>query len=345
MRFHPLKRSVLPNLLLNVYAEKIMTEFDWREYVRLNPDLGAACCTQDTAKSHFIFVGYSEGRLISENRIAALDIGYYRAKYPELNLETDAEAQLHYAYFGYYENRFNNADAEWIYSTDLHIFQMGRVGSHSISRSLEKCYPGKVLHLHWLTDISLAYPQCLIPYSKILVHDRPHPLKVISASREIVSRVLSGIFQYLDNGVDSIHYDQFNDFAEEHFFAYCETISTWFDHHYFCDLDIYSSGCFDHNERHLRVTTKDLDLLVYRQEDLGSIAHVIQSFLGLEQFEILRENDSSQKYFQETHKKIMREFTVPSSVLQDLYATRYMQFFYTDDERSRFFSYWTSMRP
>jgi len=332
-------------LLQNPWAEAILRDFRWHEYMRAQPDL--AFESEQEARWHLVYNGYREGRLFDQDRCNVLDPGYYRRRYPELLLESDDKAQFHYCYAGYYENRFANADTEWMYNADLHIYQPGKVGSYSIAAGLEKeGYPCPVVHLHWLSDMALLYPQCSMAYAHILGHARDKPVRVISAAREVVSRVISGAFQYLDTmrtSAGSLDVERIVAHLEDTFLHDCDVITGWFDHQFFCGLDIYAHR-FDHERGYIRFGNETVDLFLYRQENLASLEHPLADFIGLPNFRLKRSNDAADKGYNAAYRALMDNFLVPRTVLESLYETRYMRFFFSDTERARLLDYWTSPR-
>lgn len=336
---------VYRTLLHNPHAERILRDFHWYEYMRANPDLHFA--THEDARRHFVIKGYEERRLMDLDRCLPLVPSYYRERYPELNLASDAAAQVHYSYAGFYEGRFANADTEWLSSTNLHIFQFGKVGSYSIAAALEGRTEQRVLHLHWPTDLALNYPYCSVSYSQIVHQPRQHALRIISASREIVSRVLSGAFQYLStNGLDSsglIDLNGVNDYLEKSFLNDCEVIAAWFDHQFYCGLDIFSHP-FDHQRGHHLINHQPVQLFLYRVEDLPRLDDALAKFLGMPGFRVQRKNVGSEKSYNKAYRQLMATYTAPKKVLDELYATRYMRYFYTDEERARFREYWSHPR-
>jgi hypothetical protein len=337
--------NIFRTLLHNPHAAEILRDFHWYEYMRANPDLHFA--THEDARQHFVTRGYDEHRLIDLDRCLPLVPPYYCSRYPELNLTTDAAAQVHYSYAGYYEGRFANADTEWLCNTDLHIFQLGKVGSQSIASALEGRSQLRVLHLHWPTDMGLHYPYCSISYRQIVRHPRERPLRVISASREIVSRVLAGAFQYLStDGLDApgpITVDQVNDYLARSFRNDCEIIANWFDHQFYCGLDIYRHS-FDHQRGYIRIGNPTMELFLYRVEDLPRLDAALAEFVEIPGFGAHRKNCGQQKLYSEAYRQLMASYTVPRAVLEELYATNYMRFFYSDEERARFLEYWSHPR-
>ena len=337
--------NVLATLLQNPWAEQILRDFRWHEYMRAQPDVHFQ--GEQQARWHLVYNGYREQRLFDLDRCEKLDPGYYRKRYPELELESDDQAQFHYCYAGYYENRFANADTEWIYNADLHIYQPGKVGSYSIAAGLEKAgYSGEVMHLHWLTDMALLYPACSLSYAHILGHDREKPVRVISAAREVVSRVISGAFQYLDTmrtSTGSLDVERAVAHLEDTFLHDCDVITGWFDHQFFCHLDIYAHQ-FDYERGYVWLRNETVDLFLYRQENLANLGKPLAEFLGLSKFRLQRANAASDKSYGEAYRLLMSRVVVSRKVLKELYATPYMRFFFDDDERARYMDFWSSPR-
>lgn len=335
----------LATLLQNPWAEQILRDFHWNEYMRAHPDLRFE--DEQQARWHLVYNGYREQRLIDLDRCKKLDPGYYRKQYPELDLKSDAEAQFHYCYAGYYENRFANAGTEWIYNADLHIFQPGKVGSYSIAAGLtEAGYSGAAMHLHWLTDMALLYPACSLSYAHILGHAREKPVRVISAAREVVSRVISGALQYLDtmrssNG--SLDVGGVVAHLEDAFLHDCDVITGWFNHKFFCELDIYAHR-FDHERGYVQLCNDTVNLFLYRQENLVNIERPLAQFIGLPKFRLQRVNAAREKSYSEIYSFLMRRFVVPRNILSELYATPYMKFFFSNQERESLINYWSSAR-
>ena len=78
-----LSRKARPNtyatLLQNPYAEAILRDFSWLEYMRAQPDLTFA--NEQDARWHLVYNGYREGRLCDLGRCNRLDPAYYRQRY------------------------------------------------------------------------------------------------------------------------------------------------------------------------------------------------------------------------------------------------------------------------
>ena len=332
-------------LAQNPYADQVLRDFRHDEYLRANPDLHFDDPQQ--ALWHFVFTGHDEGRVFDRWRADGVDPGWYRRRYPELQLRSDAEAVRHYSYHGYYEHRLPNPDTAWVHDAELHLFQMGKVGSHAIARGLERGYPGRVVHVHWAAHFPLGYPGCRIAYPRVLAHPRHAPVKVISAAREIVSRVLSGHLQYLDTRPgavgDSLTREQVEAHIEANFDQDCDIVASWFDHGYYCGLDVYAVP-FPHDKGCVRLQHDALDLLIYRQEDLGRLESEIGAFIEWPGFRLQQANAASGKSYAELHAWLMATFTLHGNTLARLYDTPYMRHFYSEQEREQFLHYWRMPR-
>lgn len=328
----------IPILFQSPHAERILRDFRWREYLLANPDVAATGNDEAHAFRHFFYQGYYERRIFDPKRLDGFDPGYYRERYPELGLANDAEAQIHYCYQGWYELRIPNRDSAWLYDADLHVFQMGKVGSHTIARGLQQAgYAGRVIHLHWVTDLVEGYPSNRLPYSRILVHERERPVKVISGVREIVSWAISGHFQYLGDALLNVR--DAMAMVEDHFWASCQDGLRWFDHRYFCDLDVYASP-FDHAAGASRIRHAGLDLLIYRREQLSKLGPTFADFLELPGFDIGAANVGSGKAYAMLYREVARRFRLPGNLLSTLYDSPFMRHFYSDDERQQAYERW-----
>lgn len=328
----------LPILYQSPYAERILRDFRWREYLLANPDVAATGDTETHAFRHFFHQGYYERRIFDPKRLDGFDPGCYRERYPQIVLANDAEAQIHYCYQGWYEKRVPNRDSAWLYDADTHVFQMGKVGSHAISAALQDAgYGGRVIHLHWVTDLIHGYPSNRMSYSSILVHLRERPVRVISATREIVSWALSGIFQH--HGAASLNVADAVALVEDRFWNQCQDGLRWFDHRYFCDLDVYAHP-FDHASGWSRIHHAGIDLLLYRQEDLPRLEVPLAAFFELDALRLPQRNVGGDKGYAELYRKVVREFRLPGNLLSSLYDTAYMRHFYSDAERERAYSRW-----
>jgi len=328
----------LPTLFQNPYADQILTGFRWRAYLRANPDVAEVAPDEAAALRHFYYSGYYERRIPDRARLRGFDAPFYRERYPGLGLASDAEAQIHYCYLGQFEGRAPNAYEAWHQDADLHVFQMGKVGSHSIAAALEAAGTSrKVIHLHWVSDFHLGEGSLRTPYRQLLLRERAAPLQVISASREIVSWTLASLFQYFGDGLASL--DEVRHLVEVRFLETAQGGLTWFDHRYFCGLDVYATP-FPHGAGVVRIAHPGLDLLVYRQENLPGLSAALGDFLSTPGFTLGHHNVGGAKGYSALYREFRRGFRLPGNVVATLYDSPYMRHFYSHDERDQAYRRW-----
>lgn len=333
------------SLFLNPHAAKIMGDFRWHEYLKLNPDLLFDNALQ--AAEHFVFKGYNEQRLADSERVRKLDPKFYRLRYPELALRCDRAAKVHYAYSGYYEKKIANSVDDWVSKATLHIFQPGKVGSHALAATIEGKYPGGALHLHWPTDLPLYHPWCTLSYPDVVNLPRQKPIRVISAGRDIVAQTLSGAFQYLSTirvecgGRTSL--ELVHQYLEKSFESNSRILSGWFDHKFYSDMDIYAHE-FDHRRGFVRLSNDTIDLFLYRQEALSGLETELGQFLEIEKPHLQRANSAGTKKYGPEYRQLFDNYVVPSQLLQELYSTNYMRFFFSEEERNVLMERWSRPR-
>lgn len=332
-------------LLFSPHAATIMRDFRWRDYRKLNPDV--VLDTELQACKHFIYRGYSEGRLMDAERLRRFDPSFYSGYYPELRLRNDWEARVHYSYAGYYERRVANTVDQWVCDTTLHIFQPGKVGSHAISAAIDGKYPGGALHLHWPTDLPLNFPWTTMAYPEVVNRPRSQHLRIISAARDVVSYVLSGAFQYLSTTASEWgarpNVETVRAYLESSFENNCRALENWFDHQFYCGMDIYTHG-FDHERGFVCLSNDVITLFLYRVENLAQLETELGRFLAMDNFQLRRVNDAASKAYWKDYCDLFNNYVVSGRSLEKLYTSRYMRHFFSDAERARRIEYWSKPR-
>ena len=64
-------------------------------------------------------------------------------------------------------------------------------------------------------------------------------------------------------------------------------------------------------------------------------ARAIAEFLGLDSFEIVRSNVTSEKSHAKEYAEFKQRIQVPERLLDEMYDSKYARFFYSEEERSR----------
>lgn len=254
-----------------------------------------------------------------------------------------------------------------IYKTNpIIIYQMGKVGSEAVERSLATCNINRPLHrahslvpenLHSaLEDLDIS-PQDYFRRSRIVFDGqflakqiardlhRGH-WQVISMVRDPIAQNVSSFFQLLDLLVpdfDARHRAGQLSTSElmKTFLAHYppdNNYITWFDEEMkrTFSVDVFKKP-FPHGNGFEIYREPHAELLVIRLEDLDRCApQAFSEFLGIENFRIRRTNEASSKEYSELYNEFRREAVYPASYVDGVYGSKYARTFYSADELERF---------
>jgi len=210
------------------------------------------------------------------------------------------------------------------------IFQMGKVGSTSIHRSLLRAYPGVVLHTHRFSPQHKNWRIRRLYRWGIF---RKKAIHVISLTREPVGRNVSAFFQNFrrDTGLSYENANFSIDELKALFLSrYKHEIPLgWFDKNIkgTFGLDVFStpfpeSGFATYSRGNIR-------LLVIKSEiDDAEKVNALKAFLGLKQFQMLRGNIGDEKPYAETYKEFKKKVKLPPDYLSRMCESRYCRHFY-----------------
>lgn len=247
------------------------------------------------------------------------------------------------------------------------VYQMGKVGSSSVYRSLRCSVPDLPrFHVHFLEKpkidrleqgmrekgLPVAWHLEEGRFLADLLREGDPAIKwlVIAPTREPGARNLSAFFQNIE------HF--FPDFAERRargtltvdelidtFLTryHQDTPLTWFDRelktHF--GIDAYETP-FAHEEGRLIVRTERVDVLVIRLEDFKTrLQPALAEFLGTKDIVTPPANVSEEKEYADLYSEVRRRIVFPPELLDHLYESRYARHFYTDQERTRFRARWS----
>jgi hypothetical protein len=222
-------------------------------------------------------------------------------------------------------------DAQLDQFVPLLIYQMGKVGSHSIYYSLKKVYPGLVLHNHTFSfddrdwRVRKLHHHCVV---------KKKPLNIISLTREPIGRNISAFFHNFkrDTGVS---YLKSNFSLEELKRLFLDNYNhdiplDWFDKHIKSEfgIDVYEKpfpligwATYTHKNARLLVIRSEI-------EDSAKIS-AIKKFLDLPIFELKRKNVGENKLYAETYQAFKNKIHLPSEYVNKMCDSKYISHFYT----------------
>jgi hypothetical protein len=242
------------------------------------------------------------------------------------------------------------------------VYQMGKVGSSAVTRSLRAAgIESRIYKLHFLTRQGMARAErqyrrnwtggrrALHLWESQYLHDKvrePRPGKqwrIVTLVRDPVARNVSAFFQTLDldgfSGVaDTLEtrradLERLTDAFVSQFEWHDEPL-TWFDAELASvfGIDVFASP-FPHARGYQTYENDSARVLLLRLEDLreaGPLAFA--EWLGLESFEPVESNVGAAKYYSDVYREFMKGAKLPRSYLERMYGSRYARHFYSDEE-------------
>lgn len=222
------------------------------------------------------------------------------------------------------------------------VYQMGKVGSSSVYRSLTGQYAGVVGHSH-VFCAGHHRPLVRRLYEHVMI--KSQPLKVISLTREPVGRNVSAFFQNFERftGVPFIQSEFSIEELRDIFLKnYDHEIPlTWFDNNILSNfgIDVFSTP-FPVNGIG-RYQNRNVELLVMRLgiTDEEKIA-AIQEFLELDRFELININLGAKKFYSQAYRDFAGSIKLPLDYLDQMYSSNYFRHFYSEDRRRALIERW-----
>lgn len=219
-------------------------------------------------------------------------------------------------------------------SEPIIIYQMGKVGSKSIHLSLKKQGYNNLFHLHSIRHDSES------AYSKLLFHHiniERKKAKIITAVREPISRNLSSYFQtirlFTNNKFDANNYDV-DELVKVFFDKYHHVYPLyWFDCEFrnVTGINVYEFEFL--NNDYSIIKQGPFDVLILKAESPDELKETaIRKFLNTDDFILKRFNISADKKYSEAYSNFKNSINIPDKYLNEMYSSKYMKHFYTDNE-------------
>jgi len=217
--------------------------------------------------------------------------------------------------------------------TPVLIYQMGKVGSSSLYFSLRNYVP-LVIHCHTLGEDHWDWRVSQL-YKMVFLEKKQLPMKIISLTREPISRNLSAFFEYFERHT-GVPYEQSN-FSLEYLmeiFINKESpawpIQFLHNFEYLFGIDIYgtpfpSSGIATYKNG-------KIELLVMRSEisDEKKI-EAVEKFLEITNFKLNNTNIGAQKEYAQTYKLFKEKIKLPLDYINKMCDSQYFNHFYSKE--------------
>ena len=244
-------------------------------------------------------------------------------------------------------NRLSYAQWRWKikrkvrqYGPPILVYQMGKVGSESITASIKNSVPNVCVHTHTFGDTPLARE---ILFTHALQNQ---PLSVISLVREPIGRNISAFLQNFERETGVAYDDSdlsIDALISTFLYKYPHDIPLrWFQRNIgqWLNIDVYSHPFPDDGIQFIehgntRLLVMRLTVPDEQKED------AIAELLGLDTFTITRSNVGAEKPYAEAYSAFRDAFSAPEWMIRRLYDSTYFNHFYGDEEKARLIQKWT----
>lgn len=272
-----------------------------------------------------------------------------------------------------YQNLVRGVDAS---RTPIIVFQMGKVGSSSIVKTLSSHLGGhQIFQVHfltrpWMKRVENEFRQASrvrgrafidrhVLESRYLIGQLEasasgKPWKVISMVRDPVARNVSAFFQAFPvyfarehhnggGGMAELDSDQLLDLFINQFGADRHAVPlTWFQREVepTFGIDVFQEP-FDTARGYQIYRNSRCELLVLRMEDLDRVASAaLQEFLGFDVPSQVNSNRAEDKDYADVYREFRSRLVLPKAYLDQMYESTYATQFYSPEELLRFRSRW-----
>jgi len=245
--------------------------------------------------------------------------------------------------------------------TPVIVYQPGKVGSTSVTKSLKNYGVSPTYHVHWLNLKARLIDQFFLAQhvleGQVLYHlviKRQRPVKIITMVREPINRHIASYFQSIQRHLgleDEKQLEQLSleeamaGFLKRQALAMKSPEENWFEKQFnpIVGIDIYQH-VFPKEEGALTLRRGNVDVLVFKSE-LGDSQkeRLIADFLHLSQFRIQRANVGESKWYAQLYNEFKEQICLPEAYVDMMLNSRHVRHFYTDTEIAQARAKW--LRP
>ena len=227
-------------------------------------------------------------------------------------------------------------------NTPVFVYQMGKVASSSVYKSLKNQYQGVVFYAHSFGGDHLHYGiRKLYRYYK-----GKNKLKVITLVREPIGRNISAFFENFQmytgtsykQGSFSIEY-----LKKIFLKSYNHDIALdWFDENIKKHFGIDVFEMESPYEGYQITQNENVELLIMRHDlDDWQKEKLVKEFVGIDQFTLNNYNIARDKKYASTYRAFKKQVKLPDEYLSKMGSSRYFNHFYRKSEIDLALEKWT----
>lgn len=237
------------------------------------------------------------------------------------------------------------------------IYQMGKVGSTSLEKSIENSIHWHSFYPFYLQKIYKSkFNKLKIPYRIIYPIEfflmrlmvkrqikKDIEINIITLVREPISRNISWLFQvaplvlykhYFHVGKRE-NLENTLKFMEEEFYKniWHESAEEWFERDFqkITGINVFEHG-FDKTKGYTVIRKNNINVLVLKMETLYENEKIIGEFIKNRNFKLNTDNISSNKWYRDLYKSFKENFKPDQDYIDRLYNGKYMNHFYSKSE-------------
>lgn len=248
--------------------------------------------------------------------------------------------------------------------TPILVYQMGKVGSTTVERSLRAAGVNGVFKLHFLAGslsvrIRARQERNLIPHSgfytgqalKRRMRSPNFYCKIITLVRDPIAHQISSLFELHRIGaVDIAGEDGHADAQRALHYLHdrlerptaCSYASEWFDKELknVFGIDVFAHP-FDKEAGYAHIEDGNTEVLVLRLEDLSELIPTVVSTFVNHKLDTAVARRSEKSHEAETYRLTKRNVTVSPEACQRIYSTPFVQHFYSEGMIADFTKRWS----
>lgn len=238
---------------------------------------------------------------------------------------------------------------------DVVIYTLGKSGSSSVNYTLMNRYPfRKIYHVHFLSDhwIRGIFPGT--PHERNIhkaedyfAYKAKHPdykTKYIALVREPIGRDISGFFQNYRLMNLEINKENLESIRQQIYGRGHDLALNWFDTDFFnyTGFDIFNVPFDKEKGYQIYEIDKDTELLIIRTDKLSQVfIPSMKEYLKVEFPKLINFNVSSNKKDGDTIKALKNHYYEEEADLDKVYNSKFMKYFFTDQEIQTYRQKWT----
>lgn len=167
---------------------------------------------------------------------------------------------------------------------------------------------------------------------------RPKPVKFISGIRDPIERAVSGLFESAESAKSSLEIGELKELVDSGAESLgrfvtdiVDPVLRWFDHRYFCDLDVYGQS-FNASKGYDLVEGAAASVFLYRVDKLSSCWAPLSDYVGLP-LKPTSTNESEKKEYSSLYKAALSKVKFSRDFMEYVVGSRYCQTFFDERER------------